>query len=76
MDQFERRWDSKAQAPYLVSKTHNILVSLDDEESVALKAEYVIKNNAAGIIIWPLMGDYLNNGKTPLLDAIHRKFFR
>ena len=76
MDQFERRWDSKAQAPYLVSKTHNTLVSLDDEESVALKAEYVIKNNAAGIIIWPLMGDYLNNGKTPLLDAIHRKFFR
>lgn len=56
MDLFERFWDPKAQAPYIVSKSHNMMISLDDEESVVLKAEYVIKNNAAGIIIWPLMG--------------------
>ena len=74
MDQFERRWDSKAQAPYLIGKSNSTLISLDDDESVALKAEYVIKNNAAGIIIWPLMGDYLVNGKTPLLDSINNKF--
>jgi GH18 family chitinase len=73
-DLFEGHWDPKAQAPYLVSKSHNMLISLDDEESVALKAEYVNKNNAAGIIIWPLMGDYLGNGKTPLVDAIYQKF--
>ncbi|GAF90857.1 unnamed protein product, partial [marine sediment metagenome] len=53
---------------------NNTLISLDDEESVALKAEYVINNNAAGIIIWPLMGDYLNDSKTPLLDAIYQNF--
>ncbi len=74
--QFERCWDSKAQAPYLVGKLRNTIISLDDEESVALKAEYVINNNAAGLIIWPLMGDYLKNGITPLLDAIHAKFFK
>jgi GH18 family chitinase/predicted TIM-barrel fold metal-dependent hydrolase len=74
MDLFERYWDPKAQAPYLVSKSHNMLISLDDEVSVALKADYVINNNAAGIIIWPLMGDYLNNGKTPLVDAIYQTF--
>lgn len=74
MEQFHRRWDSKAQAPYLIGKSRNTLISLDDEASVALKAEYVIKNNAAGIIIWPLMGDYLGNGKAPLLEAIHKKF--
>ena len=73
MDLFDRYWDSKAQAPYLISKSHNTLISLDDEESVALKAEYVIKNNAAGIIIWPLMGDYLKDGTTPLLDVIQTK---
>jgi len=76
MDLFDRRWDAKAQAPYLTGKSFNTLVSLDDEESVALKAEYIINNDAAGIIIWPLMGDYLKDGKTPLLDAINQKFSR
>ena len=74
MDLFDRHWDARAQAPYLLGKSHKTLVSLDDEESVALKAEYVIRNKAAGIIIWPLMGDYMKNGKTPLVDAIHLKF--
>lgn len=73
MDLFERYWDAKAQAPYLISKSNSALISLDDEESVALKSDYVIENNAGGIIIWPLMGDYLKDGKTPLLDVIHQK---
>lgn len=72
MDLFERHWDARAQAPYLLGKTHKTLVSLDDEESVALKADYVMRNNAAGIIIWPLMGDYLKDGRTPLVEAIHK----
>ena len=76
MDKFERRWDSTAQAPYLVGKTRNTLISFDDEESVALKAEYINENNGAGIIIWPLLGDYLKNGKTPLVDAIYEEFYR
>jgi len=74
MDLFERYWDPKAQAPYLISKSHKTLISLDDEESVALKADYIINNNAGGLIIWPLMGDYLKDGKTPLLDVISQKF--
>jgi chitinase len=73
MDLFERRWDEKAQAPYLVSKSQNMLISLDDKESVALKAEYIISKDGAGIIIWPLMGDYLKDGRTPILDALHQK---
>jgi chitinase len=73
MDIFERYWDAKAQAPYLISKSNSTLISLDDEESVALKSDYVIENNVGGIIIWPLMGDYLKDGTTPLLDVIHQK---
>lgn len=76
MDLFDRFWDEKAQAPYLISKKSSTLISLDDEESVALKAGYVIEKNAGGIIIWPLMGDYLNDGTTPLLDVIHDKLSR
>jgi chitinase len=76
MNLFERFWDSKAQSPYLVSTSQNMLISLDDEESVARKADYVISNNAAGLIIWPLLGDYLKDGQTPLLDVIHKKLYR
>ena len=50
MNLFERHWDSKAQAPYLINKS-NTLISLDDEESVALKADYIVNNNAARIIV-------------------------
>ena len=70
---FNRYWDAEAQAPYLISKSNSTLISFDDEESVALKSDYVIENNAGGLTIWPLMGDYLKDGKTPLLDVIHQK---
>jgi chitinase len=72
-DLFERFWDSGAQAPYLISDSLHMLIAFDDEESVARKADYVIQNNAGGLIIWPLMGDYLKDGKTPLLDVINKK---
>ncbi|MFC1784681.1 glycoside hydrolase family 18 protein [Candidatus Neomarinimicrobiota bacterium] len=73
MDLFERYWDFQAQAPYLISKENSTLVSFDDEESVALKSDYIIKNNAGGLTIWPLMGDYLKSGETPLLKVINEK---
>jgi len=72
--EFERRWDAKAQAPYLVSAAHKILVSFDDEESIARKADYALRNNARGLILWPLMGDCLKDNRTPLLDVIYQKF--
>lgn len=74
MDLFESHWDSEAQAPYLISKKNSTLISYDDEKSVALKSQYILDNNGAGIIIWPLMGDLTNDSKTPLVDVIHTKF--
>ncbi len=71
---FRRFWDDKAQAPYLVSEAQRILVSYDDEESVARKADYVKEKNAAGLIVWTLQGDRLKDGSTPLLDLIHNRF--
>ncbi len=73
-DLFKRYWDNKAQAPYLVSESQKTLVSFDDEESVARKADYVKQKNASGLIIWTLLGDCLKDGRTPLLDAIHDRF--
>lgn len=70
---FTRMWDVKAQAPWLVSKPLQVVVSLDDEESVARKADYILQNQAGGLLIWPLMGDKLPDGRTPLLEAAYRK---
>jgi len=73
-DLFEKFWDKNAGVPYMTSKSKNVFISFDDPKSVELKAEYVLDNNARGLIIWQIMGDYLDDGKTPLLDAIHQKF--
>ncbi|MFZ0389798.1 MAG: glycosyl hydrolase family 18 protein, partial [Calditrichia bacterium] len=55
---FDRRWDQKAQTSYLVSDSLDILVSFDDVESIKMKADYILQKDAAGVIIWPLLGDY------------------
>lgn len=52
---FKRYWDSKAQAPYLFDGS--TFICYDDAESVKLKAEYVVKNNLAGIMFWEYDGD-------------------
>ena len=67
---FTRYWDDRASVPYLVDSSKQVLVSYDDEESVRAKARYVVTNNIRGVIIWELTGDYLPDGRTPLLDAL------
>ncbi len=69
-----RHWDEKAKVPYLVIPSAKTLVSFDDEESVALKARYVVDHNARGVIVWEITGDYLGDGKTPLMDALYSVF--
>jgi len=60
--------------PYLVSASWNVLVSYDDEESIRIKAQYMLDKNVHGCIIWEITGDYLPDGTTPLLDAVARTF--
>ncbi len=79
MKNFERRWDDAAKAPYLIGtpgKRHTF-VSYDDEQSVRLKSEYVLKKESAGVIIWDITGDYIEKSEgsgsikgTPLADVI------
>jgi hypothetical protein len=33
-----------------------------------------VDHNAGGVIIWEITGDYLPDGRTPLLDVISTKF--
>ena len=81
-------WDSEAQVPYMTNG--NYFLSYDNEESIALKADYVVDNNAAGVIVWQVYGDLdFSNAtsensayklkkysgiKTPLLDVLYATF--
>jgi chitinase len=74
MKNFDRKWDDRAAVPYLVSPGWNMLVSYDDEESIRLKAEYIVARNIHGCIIWEITDDYLPDGSTPLLNTVARTF--
>lgn len=75
-EKWERKWDEKARVPYAISREWNTLVSYDDVQSVAEKADYVMKSGAAGVIVWEITGDVLSDGTTPLMDAIVSRFRR
>ena len=68
-----RQWNDSAKVPYLVVPGENTLISYDDDESVALKAQYVLDHHAGGVMIWEITGDYLGNDSNPLLDVIYSK---
>jgi chitinase len=74
MGNFLRKWDDRAKVPYLVSTNWNMLVSYDDEESIRLKAQYMVARNVHGCIIWEITQDYLPDGTTPLLNAVAKTF--
>ena len=52
-----RRWDEKAQAPYLVDPARKIFFGFDDAESLRLKAAYVREHHLGGLMIWELSQD-------------------
>lgn len=85
MASFDRYWDSDAAVPYLLGisggNADGTFVSYDDGVSVAKKAQYVKDNNARGVIIWEITGDYMETSVgsgivagTPLLDTINYVF--
>lgn len=83
MKNFEKRWDDVAKAPYLIGTPGKryTFVSYDDEQSIRLKSEYVMKKEAAGLIIWDITGDYIEKSEgsgaiknTPLANIIYDVF--
>ncbi|MFI5151124.1 MAG: glycosyl hydrolase family 18 protein [Bacteroidia bacterium] len=85
MTLFNDHWDDTAKVPYLLGKpagsAAGTFVSYDNQKSVALKAQYILNNNASGAIIWELTGDYMETSSgsgivagTPLLDTLNYAF--
>lgn len=66
---FEKHWDDVAKAPYAINTTRRLLATYDDEQSIALKTKYAVKNKLGGIMFWQLYDDKFHNG---LLETINK----
>ncbi len=63
---FTRYWDDVAKAPYLWNPEEKTFISYEDEESIALKIEYLKKRGLAGVMFW----EYSADKDSRLLNAI------
>jgi chitinase len=65
---FQRFWNDTAQVPWLYDAETGTMISYDDPESIALKAQYVKDQGLGGVMIWELASDDLTHS---LLDAVY-----
>jgi chitinase len=79
MSLFADNWDATAKVPYLTGLNGlNTFVSYDNEQSIELKAQYIVEENLRGAIIWEITGDYIETSPgsgvilgTPLVDKLN-----
>jgi len=64
---WERHWDTQAQAPWLWNAAEHSMISYDDPQSLAIKAEYVKRLGLGGIMYWEQRDD----DDEQLLDVLH-----
>jgi chitinase len=57
LENFERKWDDIAKAPYLVDERGEYVCSYDDSRSIAVKCKYIIDNGMLGAMYWDYDGD-------------------
>ncbi len=79
---FDAYWDSIAVSPYLIDKDSTVFVTYDNARSVTERAKYVNEVGAAGVIVWEITNDFIQDTKspklvaeTPLADAVHEVFY-
>lgn len=63
-----RYWDDEAQVPWLYDPIMQVMISYEDEQSIAAKAAYVHDNGLGGMMIWELAYDTADHA---LLNAIY-----
>jgi chitinase len=67
---YTRFWDATAQVPWLYNPATQVMISYDDAESLARKAEYVKANKLGGVMIWEISTD---DEQGSLLNAIYTR---
>ena len=63
---YTRYWDENAAAPYLWNPEEKTFISYEDEESIALKVDYMKKRGLAGVMFWEYSADH----EKKLLNAL------
>ena len=54
---YQRYWQDEAKVPWIYDPTKGIMITYEDTQSVALKAEYVKTNHLSGMMFWELSND-------------------
>ncbi|MGE5262956.1 MAG: glycoside hydrolase family 18 protein [Acidobacteriota bacterium] len=62
-----RFWQAEAQVPWLYNAGAGVMVTYDDPQSLAAKADYARARHLGGIAIWQVSGD---DGEHSLVNAI------
>ncbi len=57
LNNFERKWDDTAKAPYLSNDSIEFVCGYDDPRSIAIKCRYIKDNGMLGAMYWDYDGD-------------------
>jgi len=69
-----RQWDDQTKNPWLIAADRSVVIGYDDDESVALKTDWAMKQGFRGVFFWQISGDRLPDGTNPLQEASHKKW--
>ncbi|MEO8607528.1 MAG: glycoside hydrolase family 18 protein [Chloroflexota bacterium] len=65
---FQRFWNDTAKVPWLYDAKTDTMITYDDPESIALKANYVKDQKLGGVMIWELASEDRSHS---LLNAVY-----
>jgi chitinase len=68
LGKYRRYRHDEAGVPWLYDEASGVMISYDDSQSLQRKAEYVLKHDLGGVMVWELSGDAPDS---PLLNALH-----
>ena len=54
---FRECWDETARVPYLVNKNDTLVFGYENPRSLAIKCQYILKQNLLGGMYWDYDGD-------------------
>ncbi len=68
---YTRYWEPDAHVPWLHNPSAQIMISYDDPESVADKAEYILQQNLGGAMFWEFSADKHADLLNPLYQVLN-----
>ncbi|MCU7372563.1 glycosyl hydrolase family 18 protein [Paucibacter sp. O1-1] len=78
---YARHYDPTLVAPWLWNAQKKVFLSIEDEQSLGVKAQYVADRGIGGVMFWELAGDYGWNAQrgewgmgSTLTTALYNKF--